>query len=369
MSRIAMMLLALAGLTVVLSGTDVVFAATQPRHPQDEAVAKGPRPYADQEVTYPSNHGAVKLAGTLSLPIGKGPFPAVLLVAASGRMTRDENAEGHKVFVVLADYLLREGIAVLRYDKRGVGASTGNFDKASFNDLVADADAGFRYLYSRPEIDRRHLGIIGHSEGGSIGPAVASMDKDVTFVVAMAGSGLSGRFRVINGQVYMAQLSGAPQKQQEALRRMEEEIFNTVAKTPDDATARTRVAAVIDEALASKAINEDQAKETREALTPAFVRTVLDDQPIEYLKKVHVPVLALVGTLDTIVPANPYVKVMQPVIDTIPGSKLQVLPNLNHVMQTAKTGSPEEFGTLEETISPVALMTIGDWIAQQVRRR
>jgi uncharacterized protein len=125
---------------------------------------------------------------------------------------------------------------------------------------------------------------------------------------------------------------------------------------------------VIDAALASKAINEDQAKKTRQVSTLEFVRTELDDEPIEYLKKVHAPVLALVGTLDKIVPADPYVKAMQPVIDTIPGSKLQVLPNLNHVMQTARTGSPEESGTLE-TISPVALKTIGTWIAQQVERQ
>lgn len=368
MSRTAVVGWALTGLAVVLLGAAVVSAATQPRRPQDEAVAKGPRPYTDQEVTYTSDHGAIKLAGTLSLPNSKGPFPAVLLVAAAGQMTRDEDAEGHKVFVVLADYLLREGVAVLRYDKRGVGASSGNFDKASFADLVADADAGFRYLYNHPEIDRRHIGIIGHSEGGSIGPAVASVDKDVTFVVAMAGSGLSGEFRVINSQVYLAQSVGAPPEQQEAVRKIDEKIFNTVAQTPDDATARDRVAAVIDAALASKAITEDQAKETRQDLRVEFVRTELDDKPIEYLKKVRVPVLALVGTLDKIVPPDPYVKVMQPVIDTIPGSKLQVLPNLNHVMQTARTGSPQEFGTLEETISPVALKTIGNWIAQQVKQ-
>ena len=135
---------------------------------------------------------------------------------------------------------------------------------------------------------------------------------------------------------------------------MDEKIFNTVAQTPDDAVASARVAAVIDDALASKSITKDQAKDTRETLKVEFVRTELDDKPIEYLKKVRVPVLALVGTLDKVVLSEPYVKVMQPVIDTIPGSKLQVLPNLNHVMQTARTGSPQEFGALPETISPVA---------------
>jgi pimeloyl-ACP methyl ester carboxylesterase len=123
--------------------------------PQEEAIARGPRPYTNQDVSFNNDRGPVKLAGTFSVPNGKGPFPAVLLIAASGPEGRDENAGGHLVFVVLADHLLRRGFAVLRYDKRGVGASTGDFDKATFDDLVSDAAAAFRYLKSRPEVDPR----------------------------------------------------------------------------------------------------------------------------------------------------------------------------------------------------------------------
>ena len=122
--------------------------------PQEEAIARGPRPYTNQEVSFNNDPGPVKLAGTFSVPNGEGPFPAVLLIAASGPEARDENADGHLVFVVLADHLLRQGVAVLRYDKRGVGASTGDFDKATFDDLVSDAAAAFRYLKSRPGCDR-----------------------------------------------------------------------------------------------------------------------------------------------------------------------------------------------------------------------
>jgi len=367
MARMAVVGWLLPGLIVILIGVGLFYKTTQPQWPQDAAVAKGPRPYTDSEVSYTSDHGGIRLVGTLSLPdSGKGPFPAVLLVAAQGPMTRDENVAGHKVFVVLADRLLRQGIAVLRYDKRGTGSSGGNYDKGTFADFVADAEAGMRYLEHRPEIDHHHLGIIGHSEGGSIGPAIAATNPNVAFLVAMAGSGLSGVFRVINSQVYLSASFGAPARQQEAIRAMDQKIFDVVAQTPDNTTAQARVNAVIDEALAANAITEDQAKQTRNTLTVGLVRTELDDKPIEYLKRVHVPMLALVGSLDKVVPADAYVPVMRPVLETIPGSKLQVLPNLNHVMQTAHTGSPREFGMLEETISPVALQVIGDWVSQQV---
>ena len=175
------------------------------------------------------------------MPNGKGPFPAVLLIAASGPEGRDEEAAGHRVFVVLADHLLHEGIAVLRYDKRGVGSSSGTFATASFEDLVSDASFAFRYLKGRPEVDRHRVGIIGHSEGGSIAPAVAAGDQEVAFVVAMAGSGLSGEFRITEMQAYMAKESGASSGQQAMILVLCRVHFRMVKATPDnDAVAKMR---------------------------------------------------------------------------------------------------------------------------------
>ena len=336
--------------------------------PQEEAIARGPRPYTNQDVSFNNDRAPVKLAGTFSVPNGQGPFPAVLLIAASGPEGRDENADGHLVFVVLADHLLRQGVAVLRYDKRGVGASTGDFDKATFDDLVSDAAAAFRYLKSRPEVDPHRVGVIGHSEGGSIGPAVAVTDKDVAFVVAMAGSGLSGEFRITEHWVYVAEEGGASSEQQAKVRAMGQQIFRLVAATSDDAAANGRIAALIDAAVADKSLSSGEAADIRQLMTPQFVRMELNDNPLSYLKKVSVPVLALVGSLDHTVPAGPYVEVMRPVLETIPGSKLEVLPGLNHVMQTAQTGSPRRSGSSKESISPLALRAIGDWTAEQVRR-
>jgi len=325
------------------------------RHPQEEAIERGPKPYTNHDVSFENPAAHIKLGGTFSVPEGKGPFAAVLLIAASGPEGRDEEAEGHHVFVVLADYLLKRGIAVLRYDKRGVGTSAGDLEKATFDDLVADAAAAFHYLKGRAEVDHRRLGVIGHSEGGSIAPAVAASDQDVSFVVAMAGSGLSGEVRICEQQAYLAkEFRKASTEQQANIKSLCHNIFATVAQTPDDAQAGKR----IDE-LMSKAKADDEIKKT---LTPQFVRQELTDDPVQYVKRIHVPMLALVGTLDTIVPAEPYVAVMKPALASIPGSRVDVLRGLNHVMQTAQTGSPEEFGTIEETISPTALKAIGDWI-------
>lgn len=353
--------------SLVLAAFLVDTASGAPLPPQEEVIASSPRPYTDQEVTFRNDRGPVNLAGTLSLPNGKGPFPAVLLVAAAGPEGRDEEAAGHRVFVVLADHLLRQGIAVLRYDKRGVGSSSGNFATASFEDLVSDAAVAFRYLKSRPEADRHRLGVIGHSEGGSIAPAVAAGDKDVAFVVAMAGSGLSGEVRITEMQAYMAQESGASSAQQAKIRALCREIFRTAKATPDDAVANERISALIDETLAAKELTEEQAGAMRRLMTVKFVREELNDDPIRYLKRVHVPVLALVGSLDRIVPAEPYVTAMTPVLNTIPGSRVQVLPGLNHLMQTAQTGSPREFSVIKESISPLALQVVGDWVGTQVR--
>jgi pimeloyl-ACP methyl ester carboxylesterase len=304
----------------------------------------------------------------MSVPIGRGPFAAALLIAAAGPEGRDEEVAGHRVFVVLADSLLREGIAVLRYDKRGVGGSSGDSSTASFGDLVSDAAAAFRYLEARPGVDPKRVGIIGHSEGGSIAPAVAATDRDVAFVVAMAGSGLSGEVRITEQQVYVAQEGGASVEQQSAIRIMCQRIFRVVAATPDDSAAGTRIAALIDEAEMAKTLSAERAAATRQFLTPTFVRQELKDDPVQYLKRVHVPVLALVGSLDRTVPAGPYVDAMRPVLTRIPGSEVRVLPGLNHVMQTARTGSPKEFGTIEEAIAPIALETIDVWVARQVHR-
>ncbi len=188
----------------------------------------------------------------------------------------------------------------------------------------------------------------------------------MAFVVAMAGSGLNGEFRTTESQVYMAKERGASSEQQEKVRVLCGQILRVVTATSDDITARARIKAPINAAIARNALKSEEAKPVLELMTPHFVRQELKDNPVRYLVGVHVPVLALVGSLDRIVPAEPYVDAMRPAIAGIPRSKVLVLPGLNHVMQTPQTGSPREFAVIKESISPVALKTIADWVAKQV---
>jgi pimeloyl-ACP methyl ester carboxylesterase len=234
----------------------------------------------DRAIEITNDRGGVRLAGTLSVPNGEGPLPAVLLVAAAGPEGRDEEVAGHHVFTVLANDLVGRGIAVLRYDKRGVGESTGSRADASFDDLVSDAQAEFRFLKTVAQVSRGRIGVIGHSEGGSIASAVAAMFSDVAFVVAIAGSRLSGEVRVTEGQVYMARESGASTLQQEAVRRLCSRIFRTVARTSDDAAADTRISALIDQAASANRVSTEQIATMRQLLTAAFVRRELNDDPI-----------------------------------------------------------------------------------------
>ena len=147
-----------------------------------------PYPYAEEEVVYENKEAGVKLAGTLTLPRSEGPFPAVVLITGSGPQNRDEEILGHRPFLVLSDYLTRQGIAVLRVDDRGIGGSTGNFSQATTEDFAGDVLAGIEYLKSRKEIDPTRIGLIGHSEGGLIAPIVAVQSPDVAFIVMMAGT-------------------------------------------------------------------------------------------------------------------------------------------------------------------------------------
>ncbi len=162
------------------------------KRPQEDAINAGPAPYVQRDVHFNNLAAHNQLAGTLSLPKGEGPFPAVVLISGTGHNTRDEDVWGHKVFLILADALTREGLAVLRYDKRGVGGSSGDYDDATTADFTSDTEAAVIWLKTQPQIDARHIGVLGHSEGGIIASAVAVADKSVAFVIMIAGPSIRG---------------------------------------------------------------------------------------------------------------------------------------------------------------------------------
>ena len=252
-----------------------------------------PYPYRDEEVSYTNTQQNVTLAATLTIPQGKGPFPAVVLITGSGPQDRDESLLGHKPFLVLSDYLTRHGIAVLRADDRGTAKSTGVFATATTADFATDAEAGVAYLKTRPEINPHKIGLIGHSEGGVIAPMVAARNKDVAFIVMMAGTGVPGD-QVLVAQGEAIEIASGKSPEEAAKNAAKEKEMLTLVETEKD------------EALLEKELKEKMAGDVPEAqigsqikqVTSPWFRYFLTYDPATALRKVTCPVLAINGSLD-----------------------------------------------------------------------
>lgn len=345
------------------------------RRPQEPA---RPLPYAEEEVTYDSAPG-VKLAATLTLPPGRGPFPAVVLITGSGPQDRDEALAGHRPFYVLADALTRRGIAVLRADDRGVGKSTGDTLGTS-EDFARDALAGVRYLLQRPRIDAGRIGLLGHSEGGLIAPlAVTSRMADadkVAFLVLLAGPGVPLGEILVEQQRLILGSQGVTADAIASATAFQQRMIQTVRSEPDNVKAAAALqkaieeyAATLPEVRRARLSAQSQAQIAR--MTAPWMRWILAYDPAAALAQVRVPVLALFGARDLQVPpAQNRAPVETALARTgIAGSQVQELPGLNHLFQAAATGSPSEYGQIEETMNPAALEWIGNWVLARGKRR
>jgi hypothetical protein len=353
---------------MALSRVDKVPELRRPQEPEK------PYPYNEEEVVYDNRNAGVKLAGTLTLPHSEGKFPAVILITGSGQHDRDESVSGHRPFLVLADNLTRRGIAVLRVDDRGIGGSTGNFSLATSEDFADDVLAGVEYLKSRKEIDRKQIGLIGHSEGGLIAPMAATRSQDVAFVVMMAGPGLTGEELLYLQADRILKADGVGNETISKNRVLMERTFSIIKSEKDDFAAEEKLRKIWNEELAK--MNDAEKKLTdissqddlilKQYLSPWY-RFFLTYDPVPTLTKVKVPVLAIIGEKDLQVPPKENLKVIEDALKAGGNEHYTIkeLPGLNHLFQTAQTGSPAEYGTIEETISPVALDVIGEWIVQE----
>ena len=334
-------------------------AELETRHPQNPVK---PYPYREEEVTYANKAAGNTLAGTLTIPPGKGPFPAVLLISGSGPNDRDETVFGHKPFLVLSDYLTRKGIVVLRVDKRGVGKSTGDLAHATTADFATDAEAGVQYLKTRAEADPRRIGLIGHSEGGTVAPMVAAGDPGVRFIVLMAGPGVPGDQIIVEQGRLIEEAAGATKEKAAQDADKQRELFALVEKEKDDAVLgkelREKLAGRVPDAQIDVAIQQ---------LTSPWMRYTLTYDPATALRKVTCPVLALNGEKDLQVSAAQNLPAIKKALEEGGNKQIEIdeMPGLNHLFQTAKTGSPTEYAQIEETISPVALDKVATWILKQ----
>lgn len=349
---------------------------SDPRRPQ---MPKKPFPYAEEEVTYNNAKAGIKLAGTLTRPEGQGPFPAVRLITGSGPQDRDETIFGHKPFLVISDYLTRRGLAVLRVDDRGVGGSTGKTSESTTADFAEDVKAGIEFLKKRKEIDPTQIGLIGHSEGGIIAPLVASQSKDVAFIILLAGTGISGEdILYVQGEAIM-KVMGATKDQLAMQRSVQQRLIAIAKEEKDVATAEKKMAAVLKDLVHKLTDEEKKAAEEfgglqdaqSKALLSPWFRYFLTYDPRPALRKVQCPVLALNGEKDLQVPPSANLPEIEKALKE-GGNKdftLKVIPNVNHLFQTSKTGSITEYGRNEETIAPIVLETMADWISRHTRTK
>jgi uncharacterized protein len=346
------------------------------QRPQDP---RPPYPYKEEEVTYSGKQPGVRLAGTLTLPHGrKKQFPAVLLVTGSGAQDRNETMLGHRPFLVLADYLTRRGIAVLRVDDRGIGGSYGSSGSDTSASFAGDVEAGIEFLVSRKDIDPERIGLIGHSEGGLIAPMVASKSADVAFIVLMAAPGVKGEELLKQQAALVAKARGASDEVIALNLETQSRMFALLRQGKDYIAMERELREIWGEAKNKMTADDIRAmgdpdvvarQQIRAVMSPWF-RYFLAYDPREALEHTQCPVLAINGELDLQVPPRQNLPAIEAALKAGGNKDFTVteLPHLNHLFQTTLTGSPAEYASIEETLSPVVLRTMGDWIVAHTRK-
>lgn len=345
--------------TVVLARVVKIRAARRPQTP------KPPFPYEAIEVRYRNERAPAAFAGTLTLPRGDGPFPAVLLISGGGAQDRDGTILRHKPFLVLADHLTRNGIAALRVDDRGVGGSTGDRTQATSADYAEDALTGVAFLNRHPKITGGRIGLIGHSEGGTIAALAAVASPDVAFIIMLASPGLPGAEYHLQYEASTGRAVGQSEEAIVAKSTLQKRIFSLIEQEDDPAVAERRLRAMLSEANPGLPKVRIDAG-VRRLLSPWF-RFSLRHNPARTLQALRCPVLALFGEKDVQVPPQGNREAVSAALARAGNvaSSVEVLPRLNHFFQTCETGSPTEYGRIDETIAPAALARVSEWVLQR----
>ncbi len=327
----------------------------------------GPQPYLSKFVTFENAEAkGVVLAGTLTLPEGKGPFPAAILISGSGPQDRDETFMGHKPFAVIADHLTRNGIAVLRYDDRGVEQSTGDFHSATSLDFASDANAAFHYLAKLENISSNAIGMIGHSEGGVIAPLASDNNNDLAFIVLLAGPGVNTLDLMLAQQRAIAKSQNIPEEKVEKIQLISRQIMEQVRDSKSEDSAIKAVSKILSEKnLALIDTEPEQKLALLESYTNPWYRYFMSYNPAKHFNNEDLPILALYGELDVQVTAKENLAGLTNILQGHRDATIKLLPSLNHMFQQAQTGSMDEYRQIEQTFSPEALSLMSDWLNQR----
>lgn len=348
-------------LNINLKPSDGIFEIKRQQTPEK------PFPYIEEEVMIKNTADNATLSGTLTYPVEGNVFATIILITGSGAQNRDEEIFQHKPFMVIADYLTRQGMAVLRCDDRGFGKSTGDINSTTL-DFANDVEAMFRFLLSHPKTKNSKIGLIGHSEGGLIAPIVASRNKEVAFIILLAGPGVDGKETLLLQNKKICQIGGMADSLINKRLIILEEIFDLSANGEDK-----DVLLKINEIVKKHTINKQERKALglspkevlimNSQLQNRWMKTFIDLDPCPYLAMVECPILALNGEKDCqVLPIENTTAISK---CTTGKAETIIVPNLNHLFQNCTIGSVEEYMTIEETFSEKVLEIITEWIKKK----
>jgi hypothetical protein len=332
--------------------------------------------YHSEEISFKNDNAGITLSGTLTIPNKLGKFPAVVLISGNGEHNRNAEFSGHKPFMVIADYLTKKGIAVLRFDKRGVGLSKGNYKTATTFDFASDVTAAIKYLQTRKEINKDKIGLIGHSEGGLIAPIVAGSSRNVAFIVLLAAPGIPGDKLLLLQQSLIAKAKGVSEPEILKSNDLSRKAFDIVKKYTNPEELQTQMTNYITEISKDdpdkpqNLTEEEYVKlQVTKILSPWMVNFLRYD-PAVALEKVKCPVLAISGTKDLQVSPKENIDAIKKAL-TIGGNAnvtTKELPDLNHLFQECQTGLPGEYNKIEQSFSPGALTEIANWLTIKLKK-
>lgn len=337
------------------------FKRNRPQEP------KAPFSYKSEDIVFDNKAAGIKLSGTLTLPAGKGKFPAVVLVSGSGPQDRDEEILGHKPFMVIADYLTKNGYAVLRYDDRGVAASGGDFASATVFDFSADTEAAIAYLKTRKDIDTKKIGILGHSEGGQVAQIIAAKDASLKFIILLASPGIKGSDVMILQTDAIGKSMQLPEYTRSLNKELNTRTYEIVMRNEVKDNADRELAEYYKTTVHYKGLNDEQLQDIVEGIYTPHIRQLLVFDPMVYLPRIKCNVLALNGTKDLQVTSTENLAGISAGLQNKDKLHTVSYPGLNHLFQPATTGLPDEYGTIETTIETKVLEDITNWLNKNAK--
>ncbi|UCS92914.1 alpha/beta fold hydrolase [Echinicola marina] len=332
---------------------------------------KAPFDYDVIETSFQNMKAGIKLKGTITKPKGMGPFPAVVLVSGSGQQDRNGEVFGHKPFWVIADYLTRKGIAVLRYDERGTGESEGEFAEANSFDFEKDAEVALHHLKKFPFVDQLRSGVVGHSEGGMIAWIMAAETKGLGFAISLAGPTVPISDLMMQQSQDVLSSYGASEELIQEQRKINEVLYQVFEDTEDfkdlNGNLTTALRSHLKEMNKVDSLDQEQIQELEGAysqMVSPWYFSFMKFNPAPYIRQANIPVLALFAAKDIQVNGPINYQALEDIKnkegkDNI---ELKLYPGLNHLFQTAQTGAIDEYAQIGETFSEVVLEDIVAWI-------